>query len=86
MEQLYRTSDLMLASFLLAQGLAFRKIENTESDVKRCTFVLAVPGGTNLLDLLSLWSSSETDFLKLVLRKNKILKTELGNYKQLFKN
>jgi len=81
----HKTSDIMLASFLLANWLIFKKIENTDIEKRRCTFVLTTPEWIDLIDLLSQRWSSTSDYAKILLRKNKELKTELNKYQQIFR-
>ena len=83
--EIYKTSDFFLGCFLSASGLMFDKIE-WNSETKRCNFCFLVPEGMNLIELLSVWSSSDSDFLRTLLHKNKQLKKNLADFLKLNNN
>ena len=80
MDNMYKTSDFNLACFLYAHGLLYKRIECENPETTRCTFVFEVPTSISLVELLAQRQSSDTDFLRTVLYKNKVLKTELKKY------
>ena len=85
MENTYKTSDKNLACFLNAKGLVFKKIESSW-DTNRCNFVLSIPEWINLIDLLTEWSSSDSDFYRTLLYKNKQLAKELSDFFRINKS
>lgn len=84
MENVYRTQDFNLASFLYACWLGYKRIE-WWVDTKRCNFVFNVPDSISLPKLLLQWENDDTEFLRTLLYKNKKLKEKLLEFFNLQK-
>lgn len=76
----YKTSDFNLACYLTTEGLSLKHVEGWGNGLNRCSFVLLVPTEINLVELLQLWDSQDTDKVRKLLQQAKKLKSEIKNY------
>lgn len=81
----YKTSDFNLACYLYAHWLQYLCIEGWKSYTERCNFVFTVPEAVNLVLLLSQRASPNTEGVRMLLFKSKLLKTELKKYYSLLR-
>lgn len=68
---LYRTSDLNLASFLVAKGLIYLYLERVSET--RSNFVLEIPEEINMINIQKEWFSSLGEFYRLLFKEKKNL-------------
>lgn len=79
-ENTYITSDFNLACYLYAKGLTYKKLDGNPKWTQRINFVFIVPEHIDLVSLLEEWKLSNTEFIRSVLFKSKLLKAEIKRF------
>jgi hypothetical protein len=77
-DRIYTTADFNLACYLFARWLLFTSFEKTEN-IQKWKFVFTVPQDINLIEVLKSREAPESQLVKDVLYKAKLLKAELRN-------
>ena len=75
-DNIYSTSDFNLAVFLLHRGCRLYKTE-TQSEDKKCVFVMEIPEEVDFTSILKEWHSDETEQVKHILHLSRFLRSEI---------
>lgn len=79
-DRIYKTADFNLACYLFTRWLLFTKFEQVSNSSQKWNFVFLVPTDINLIQVLKSWDLPETQVVKDVLYKAKLLRAALNNH------